>query len=151
LRAVAAARNCAVATIRGNHPGGTAQYSTVIDKGRLPAHCPSCLTPGRLYSEPSPLRHWLFDLRGVALPAWTLIAFVLGVLAGMLNRRVVPAIVATLAVRTVLAVFAGDVLRANYQPVSEFWRVQWIEGASLLALSVLLVAVTVTVVRRRAA
>ena len=39
----------------------------------------------------------VFDLRGVAFAAWTLAAFAIGGLAGMLIRRVVPAIVATLA------------------------------------------------------
>src|SRR3984957_16398117 len=55
------------------------------------------LASGRLYSAASPLHHWLFDLRGVAFAGWTLTAFAIGALAGMLIRRVVPAIVATLA------------------------------------------------------
>jgi hypothetical protein len=75
----------------------------------------------------------------------------MGALAGMLIRRVVPAIAATLAGYTALAVVVGDALRANYQPASHFWRVQWIEGGGLLALSALLIAVTVWLVRRRAA
>ena len=45
----------------------------------------------------------MFDLRGVAFAAWTLAAFAIGVLAGMLIRRVVPAIAATLAVYAALA------------------------------------------------
>jgi hypothetical protein len=56
----------------------------------------------------------LFSLRGVAFPAWTLAAFVIGALAGMLIRRVVPAIVATLAVYAGLAVAAGGFLREHY-------------------------------------
>ena len=40
---------------------------------------------------------------------------------------------------------------ANYQPISHFWPLQWIEGGWLLALSGLLVAVTVWLVHRRAA
>jgi hypothetical protein len=71
--------------------------------------------------------------------------------AGMLIRQVVPAIASTLAGYTGLAVVVGDVLRANYQPASHFWRVQWIEGGALLALSALLIAVTVWLVHRRAA
>ena len=51
------------------------------------------LAPGRLYDPTSALPHWLFDLRGVAFVAWTLAAFAIGALAGMLIRRVVPAIV----------------------------------------------------------
>ena len=38
----------------------------------------------------------------------------------------------------------------TYQPASRFWPFQWIEGGWLLALSVLLIAVTVWLVRRRA-
>jgi hypothetical protein len=109
------------------------------------------LAPGRLYDPTSPLHHWLFDLRGVAFAAWTLTAFAMGALAGMLIRQVVPAIASTLAGYTGLAVVVGDVLRANYQPASHFWRVQWIEGGALLALSALLIAVTVWLVHRRAA
>jgi ABC-2 family transporter protein len=180
----------------------------------------------------------LFDLRGVAFAAWTLAAFAIGALAGMLIRRVVPAIVATLAAYTGLAFAAGLFLRphylpplvtrnvfsyffnppastfivrqwwtkggttlsqstmtqvinstfarmmpvvhsskegavaaqkqptnlhvfhylthhgytqwASYQPASRFWPFQWIEGGWLLALSVLLIAATVWLVRRRA-
>ena len=172
--------------------------------------------------EASPLAPGLFDLRGVSFAAWTLAAFAIGALAGMLIRRVVPAIVATLAVYAGLAFAAGEFLRqhylaplvtsnlnvpgsawiisqqwttkggqpaspvgarpgppgrhqfpgkggvpksldawqylvqhgytqwTSYQPASRFWPFQWIEGGWLLALSVLLIAVTVWLVRRRA-
>ena len=166
----------------------------------------------------------LFSLRGVAFPAWTLAAFAIGALAGMLIRRVVPAIVATLAVYAGLAVAADGFLRehyltplvtaspnvpgtawiisqwwtrdgrfafsnlpisllnqfcsapptgkggkpsfgtfaqclaphgytmwTSYQPASRFWPFQWIEGGWLLALSVLLIAASIWLVRRRAA
>ena len=39
----------------------------------------------------------------------------------------------------------------RYQPAGRFWPFQWIEGGWLLALSVLLMAATVWLVRRRAA
>jgi hypothetical protein len=39
----------------------------------------------------------------------------------------------------------------RYQPGSRFWLFQWIEGGWLLALSLLLIAATVWLVRRRAA
>ena len=39
----------------------------------------------------------------------------------------------------------------TYQPDSRFWPFQWIEGGWLLALSLLLLAATVWLVRRRAA
>jgi hypothetical protein len=173
----------------------------------------------------SPFASGLFDLRGVAFAAWTLAAFAIGGLAGVLIRRVVPAIVATLAAYAGLALVVGMFLRRHYltalltskhvpdsawtlnqwwtkdgrfafgrapfgllqhlcpppppgagpgnfsksgfvgqcllqhgytqwtkyQPASRFWPFQWIEGGWLLALSVLLITVTVWVVRHRAA
>jgi hypothetical protein len=176
-----------------------------------------------------PLYPTLFDLRGVALAAWTLAAFAIGVLAGFLIRRVIPAMFATIAVWAGLAFATGAVLRRHYaaplvttrlsgtpsawvisrvwtrggspaslsminqtlhrvdiqaltpglfqpgpatpasidpvrylvqqgytqlttyQPASRFWPFQWIEGGWLLALSLLLIAATVWLVRRRAA
>jgi hypothetical protein len=179
----------------------------------------------RFLAEVSPFASGLFDLRGVAFAAWTLTAFAIGGLAGVLIRRVVPAIVATLAAYAGLALAVGMFLRrhyltalltnkhvpdsawtlhqwwtkggrfafgrapfgllqhlcpppppgagpgnfskagfvgqcllqhgytqwTNYQPASRFWPFQWIEGGWLLALSVLLIAVTIWVVRHRAA
>ena len=161
----------------------------------------------------------VFDLHGVAFAAWTLAAFAIGVLAGMLIRRVVPAIAATLAVYAGLALTTAVYLRqhymaplltsqlnlpgsawvvsqwyakggtfafpaqgpqiasavsrlcpgnsdlssaqclarhgytqwSSYQPGSRFWPFQLIEGGWLLALSVLLIAATIWLVRRRAA
>jgi hypothetical protein len=56
----------------------------------------------------------LFSLREVAFPAWTLTAFTISALAGMLIRRVVPAIVATLAVYAGLAIATAGLLREHY-------------------------------------
>ena len=173
----------------------------------------------------SPFSSALFDLRGVAFAAWTLAAFAIGGLAGMLIRRVVPAIVATMVAYTALALAAANVMRQHYltpllttnpivpttawiysqrwtkngqfaftswrdapnallqqcrslpvgplrkptqatlaqcfaqhgytqltkyQPASRFWAFQSIEGGWLLALSALLIAATVWLVRRRA-
>jgi hypothetical protein len=167
----------------------------------------------------------VFGLRGVAFAAWTLTAFAIGALAGMLIRRVVPAIAVTLAAYAGLALAVGVFLRqrymtplvtsnldvpgsawiisqwwtkggtfafagwhdapvgliqqlcpppagpfgkgspgslaqclvqhgytqwTSYHPASRFWPFQWIEGGWLLALSVLLIAATVWLVRRRA-
>jgi len=165
-----------------------------------------------------PLSTRVFDLSGVAFTAWTLAAFAIGALAGMLVRRVVPAIAATLAVYAGLAFATALWLRehymtplvtsklnlpgsawivsqwytkggkfafpargsqivnalsqacagspnvssaqcltqhgytqwSSYQPASRFWPFQWIEGGWLLVLSVLLIAATVWLVRRRA-
>ena len=174
----------------------------------------------------TPFSARVFDLLGVAFAAWTLAAFAIGVLAGMLIRRAVPAIAATLAVYAGLAFATALWLREHYitplvttaptclvprgssitgtprtasrsasprsgtssrayhpapatrvgpntsqtilnavgyltqhgythwisyQPGSRFWPFQWIEGGWLLALSVLLIAATVWLVRRRAA
>jgi ABC-type transport system involved in multi-copper enzyme maturation permease subunit len=185
------------------------------------------------YGSQTTLAPTVFDLRGVAFAAWTLAAFAIGALAGMLIRRVVPAIAATLVATAGLALATGLYLRQHYiaalvtsnpnvpgstmgtsvfapdsawilgqqwrnrggqpvsqsaisqvlpaqlggkgggipqsfsvtdyltqhgyklwttyQPASRFWPFQWIEGGWLLALSVLLIAVTVWLVRRRAA
>jgi hypothetical protein len=172
-----------------------------------------------------PFSSALFDLRGVSFAAWTLVVFAIGGLAGMLIRRVVPAIVATMVAYTALALVAANVLRQHYltplltttpnvpgtawiysqswtkngkfaftswrdapndlvqqcrslpvgplgkpsqttlaqcfaqhgyiqltkyQPISRFWLFQGIEGGWLLALSALLIAITVWLVRRRA-
>jgi hypothetical protein len=64
--------------------------------------------------ELSPFDTSLFNLRGVAFPAWTLAAFAIGALAGMLIRRVVAAIVATLAAYAGLAFATGLYLREHY-------------------------------------
>jgi hypothetical protein len=177
-----------------------------------------------------PLDPRLFDLHGVAFAAWTLGAFAIGAFAGMLIRRVVPALAAALAAWSGLALAAGLYLRqrylsplvtsnpaigppnwvlsswytgpggklvsqdtvnqifqnsgltheagvgpantvpanaaqvtaaalarhgitqwTSYQPDSRFWPFQWIEGGWLLALSVLLIAATIWLVRRRPA
>jgi len=62
----------------------------------------------------TPLTPGLFDLRGIGFPAWTLAAFAIAALAGMLIRRVVPAIVATLIVYTGLAFATAGFLRQHY-------------------------------------
>jgi len=56
-----------------------------------------------------------FDLHGVAFAAWTLMAFSIGVLAGILIRRIVPAMFATLVSWGTLAVVAGVFLRPRYE------------------------------------
>ena len=56
----------------------------------------------------------VFSLRELTFPAWTLAVFAIGALAGMLIRRVVPAIVASLAVYAGLAIAAAGLLREHY-------------------------------------
>jgi hypothetical protein len=64
--------------------------------------------------EASPLGDGLFEIRGITFAAWALAAFAIGALAGMLIRRVVPAIAATLAAYGGLAFAAGLYLRRAY-------------------------------------
>lgn len=63
----------------------------------------------------SPLAPTFFDLRGVAFAAWTLAAFAIGVLAGALTRRVLPAMFATLAAWSGLAFATALLLRPHYR------------------------------------
>jgi hypothetical protein len=66
------------------------------------------------YLNQMPPFETLFTLRGVAFPAWTVAAFTIGALAGMLIRRAVPAIIATLAAYAGLALATGLYLRERY-------------------------------------
>jgi hypothetical protein len=63
----------------------------------------------------SPLFPTFFDLRGIAFAAWTLAAFAIGALAGVLIRRVVPAMFATLAAWSGLALATALFLRPHYR------------------------------------
>jgi len=56
----------------------------------------------------------------------------------------------TLSGYTVLAILVGNILRADYHTASHFWPAQAIAGGGLLALSLLFIAATVWLVRRRA-
>lgn len=91
----------------------------------------------------------VFDTRGVSYTAWTLTAFCLGAFLGMLTRRVLPAMAATLGAYLALGAATWFYLRDHY-PVSTFWPMQVFEAGWLLALSALLVAGTVRLVRRHA-
>jgi hypothetical protein len=157
-----------------------------------------------------------FGLLGMAFAAWTLAAFAVAVFFGALIRRTVPAMAATLATWTVLAIGTAVALRQHYQapvrttgnppagswilgnyatgpggqhslnqlyqqapasvqnsadpnaltnwlaqqhytqwtsyePASRFWHFQLIEGGWLLALSAILIAAAIWMVRHRAA
>jgi hypothetical protein len=131
----------------------------------------------------------VFDTHGIAFAAWTLVAFAIGAFAGMLLRRIVPAMAVTLGAYLGLDLLTWLLLRkyyplslvtsnpsitsshsfsvndpwilsawisggkdwVRYIPVSRFWPMQIFEGGWLLVLSVLLMAGTVLLVRRRAA
>jgi hypothetical protein len=91
----------------------------------------------------------VFFTRGVSYAAWTLTAFCLGAFLGALIRRTLPAMAATLGVYLALAALTWSYLRDRY-PVGTFWPMQFFEGGWLLALSLLLIAGTVWLVRRHA-
>lgn len=84
-----------------------------------------------LFYDVSPLSAGLFDLRGVAFAAWTLTAFAIGCLAGTLLRRVVPAIVATLAAYAALALVTGLFLRQRYMTPLVTSHLQLLEGPKI--------------------
>jgi uncharacterized protein YneF (UPF0154 family) len=94
-----------------------------------------------------PLDPKLFDLRGVAFAAWTLAGFAIGALAGLLIRRVVPAIAASLAAYAGLILAAGLYLQQHYMtpllgrnlfnpPVSA-WIIRgwWTKGGTTISQS----------------
>jgi hypothetical protein len=68
--------------------------------------------PGQLI----PLDPRTFDLESLALPGWVLAAFAIGAFAGMLIRRVVPAMATAMAVTGGLGLAAGMYLRQHYLP-----------------------------------
>ena len=92
----------------------------------------------------------VFDTRGLAYAAWTLTALCLGAFLGALIRRVIPAMAASLAAYLALTGLTWAYLQ-NHYPVSTFWPRQLFESGWLLALSALLVAGTVWLVRRSVA
>lgn len=63
----------------------------------------------------SPLYPLFFDLRGIAFAAWTLAAFAIGALAGVLIRRILPAMFATLAAWSGLALATALFFRPHYR------------------------------------
>jgi ABC-type transport system involved in multi-copper enzyme maturation permease subunit len=94
-----------------------------------------------------PLDPKLFGLRGVAFAAWTLAYFAIGALAGLLIRRVVPAIAATLAACTGLTLATGLYLRQHYMapligrnlstPPASAWIISgwWTKGGTVISQS----------------
>ena len=65
-------------------------------------------------STRAPARYPVFALREVTFAAWTLAAFTIAALAGMLIRQVVPAIVATFAVYAASPSRPAQLLREHY-------------------------------------
>jgi hypothetical protein len=64
----------------------------------------------------SPLDPRVFDLQGFTFAAWTLAAFAIGAMAGVLIRRVIPAMFASLAASIGLTLGTALYLRRHYEP-----------------------------------
>jgi hypothetical protein len=86
--------------------------------------------------DSGPLSPTIFDLRGLALPGWTLAAFAIGVLAGTLIRRVTPAMFATLLVWVALAVLTGAYLRPNYEAPLRSHSANYPYGAAVSSIGI---------------
>ncbi len=56
----------------------------------------------------------VFMVTGVAVVGWAVLAYSLGVTAGLLTRRVVPALAASLGIWTALAFWTSDLRRSHY-------------------------------------
>lgn len=95
----------------------------------------------------TPLSAGVFDRSGIAFASWTLLAFTIGALAGMFFRRTVPAMAVTLGAYIGIRLLTWLALRNNYG-VSTYWPEQLVQAAWQLALSLLLIATTVALVRR---
>ena len=65
--------------------------------------------------QDSPLAPQVFDLTGLAFPAWALAAFTISVCAGALIRRTIPAIVAVIAAWSGLLAAVVFWLRSHYE------------------------------------
>jgi hypothetical protein len=66
------------------------------------------------FEEMNVLAATVFDTRGIDFAAWVLVAFAIGAFLGMLIRRIVPAMFATLAAYLGLTLLAWLVLREDY-------------------------------------
>jgi hypothetical protein len=69
-----------------------------------------------------------FDLYGAVPLAWSLLAFALGVLAGSVMRRVIPAMAVMLAGYAAIRVPVELVLRPRYLPPLRLWNVPFSQG-----------------------
>jgi ABC-type transport system involved in multi-copper enzyme maturation permease subunit len=92
----------------------------------------------------------VFETRGLVYAAWTLTAFCLGAFLGALLRRVIPGMAASLGAYLALTGLTWACLQHHY-PVSTFWPRQLFESGWLVALSALLVAGTLRLIRRSVA
>ena len=97
---------------------------------------------GRLHSS-------AFVVAAPSLPSATLFAFALGVLAGTLLMRTIPAMALTLATYLPVRIFMEEYARPHYHRGGSFWDQQIIEALCFLAATVLLLTAAIRLVRRR--
>jgi hypothetical protein len=71
-------------------------------------------TPFLTVEEMNDLAATVFDTRGIDFAAWTLLAFAIGAFLGMLIRRIIPAMAATLGAYLGVMLLAWLVLREDY-------------------------------------
>lgn len=72
-----------------------------------------------------------FDLAGIVPLAWALLAFAIGVLAGMVLRRVIPAMAVTLLAYAAIRFPVEFVLRPRYLPPARLWGVPFTDTRPL--------------------
>ena len=94
----------------------------------------------------------------VTTAGWALLAFMVGVAAGALSKRVAPAAAATGLTLTVLLALAHTPLRRLLPtwpplivPGSRYWLAQAVAGAVLVVAALLLGAIVLWLVRSRGA
>jgi hypothetical protein len=81
-------------------------------------------------AEMTVLTATVFDTRGIDFAAWTLAAFTIGAFFGMLIRRIIPAMAATLGAYLAVMVLAWLVLRENYPVAIDTTNAKLFNGPS---------------------
>jgi hypothetical protein len=82
-----------------------------------------------------------FDTRDIVPVAYSVFAFALGVLIGLLVRRTIPAMLTTLVLYGCANAAFGEWIRPHlygFNVTHEYWTLQWIESLIYLALAVAL-------------
>jgi len=86
--------------------------------------------PAREFEEMNVLAAGVFDTRGTDFAAWTLVAFAIGAFLGMLIRRIIPAMAATLGAYLGVQLLAWLVLREDYPVAIDTTNARLFSGPS---------------------
>ncbi len=84
----------------------------------------------RRFEEMNVLAATVFDTRGIDFAAWTLVAFAIGAFLGMLFRRIIPAMAATLGAYLGLQLLTWLVLREDYPVAIDTTNAKLFSGPS---------------------